>query len=232
MAQAAPEESIVSCELSDVVAVPVYTVVPNKRLRYRFIKRTFDILASLIGLILLSPLFLIVAIAIFIDDPGPVLFFQNRIGKGTESFRMLKFRSMVLDAEKLLEKMPEENRKEFADNFKLKDDPRITRIGKFIRKTSIDELPQLVNVLLGDMSLVGPRPPLLAEREAYGRHLAAIMSVRPGVTGYWQVHGRSDISFQERIELNEYYIAHQSILLDLKILLETVKVVVTKEGAE
>ena len=232
MAQVVSEKSMVSCELADVVAVPIYTVVPNMRLRYRFIKRTFDIVASLTGLILLSPLFLIVAIAIYIDDPGPVLFFQNRIGKGTESFRMLKFRSMVIDAEKLLEAMPEENRKEFSDHFKLKDDPRITRIGRFIRKTSIDELPQLINVLLGDMSLVGPRPPLLAEREAYGRHLAAIMSVRPGVTGYWQVHGRSDISFQERIELNEYYIAHQSILLDLKILMETVKVVVTKEGAE
>lgn len=232
MAQVASEKSMVSCELADVAAVPIYTVGPNMRLRYRFIKRTFDIIVSLIGLIFLSPLFLIVAIAIFIDDPGPVLFIQNRIGKGTESFRMLKFRSMVIDAEKLLEKMPEENRKEFADHFKLKDDPRITRIGRFIRKTSIDELPQLINVLLGDMSLVGPRPPLLAEREAYGSHLAAIMSVRPGVTGYWQVHGRSDIAFQERIELNEYYITHQSIQLDFKILLETVKVVVTKEGAE
>ena len=232
MAQAVPKESMASYELTDAVAVPIYTVAPNRRLGYRFMKRTFDIAASLIGLILLSPLFLIVAAAIYIDDPGPVLFFQNRIGKGAESFRMLKFRSMVVDAEKLLEKMPEENRKEFADHFKLKDDPRITRIGRFIRKTSIDELPQLVNVLLGDMSLVGPRPPLLAEREAYGRHLTAIMSVRPGVTGYWQVHGRSDIEFRERIELNEYYIAHQSIQLDLKILLETVKVVVTKEGAE
>ena len=232
MAQVASEKSMVSCELADVVTTPIYTVVPNMRLGYRFIKRAFDIVASLIGLIFLSPLFLIVAIAIYIDDPGPVLFFQNRIGKGMESFRMFKFRSMVLNAEKLLEAMPEENRKEFADHFKLKDDPRITRIGRFIRKTSIDELPQLINVLLGDMSLVGPRPPLLAEREAYGRHLAAIMSVRPGVTGYWQVHGRSDIAFQERIELNEYYIAHQSILFDLKILLETVKVVVTKEGAE
>ena len=232
MAQAVPKESIVSYELTDVAAVSGYTVVPNRRLGYRFLKRTFDIVVSLIGLIFLSPLFLIVAIAIYIDDPGPVLFIQNRIGKGTESFRMLKFRSMVIDAEELLEAMPEENRKEFADHFKLKDDPRITRIGRFIRKTSIDELPQLINVLLGDMSLVGPRPPLLAEREAYGRHLAAIMSVRPGVTGYWQVHGRSDIAFEERIELNEYYIAHQSIQLDLKILLETVKVVVTKEGAE
>lgn len=232
MAQAVPKELISSCEMTNVVEVPGYTVVPNRRLGYRFIKRTFDIMASLTGLILLSPLFLIVAIVIYIDDPGPVLFFQNRIGKGMESFRMFKFRSMVLNAEKLLEAMPEENRKEFADHFKLKDDPRITRIGRFIRKTSIDELPQLINVLLGDMSLIGPRPPLLAEREAYGRHLAAIMSVRPGVTGYWQVHGRSDISFQERIELNEYYIVHQSILLDLKILLETVKVVVTKEGAE
>ena len=193
MAQAVPKESMVSYELTDAVAVPIYTVAPNRRLGYRFMKRTFDIAASLIGLILLSPLFLIVAAAIYIDDPGPVLFIQNRIGKGTESFRMLKFRSMVIDAE---------------------------------------ELPQLINVLLGDMSLVGPRPPLLAEREAYGRHLAAIMSVRPGVTGYWQVHGRSDIEFRERIELNEYYIAHQSIQLDLKILLETVKVVVTKEGAE
>lgn len=232
MVQAVPEESIVSYEQADVSAIPFYAAVPNRRLGYRFIKRTFDIMASLIGLIVLSPLFLVVAIAIYIDDPGSVLFFQERIGKGMGSFRMFKFRSMVADAEKLLEKMPEENQKEFADHFKLKDDPRITRIGRFIRKTSIDEIPQLVNVLLGDMSLVGPRPPLLAEREAYGRHLAAIMSVRPGVTGYWQVHGRSDIGFKERIELNEYYIAHQSIRLDLKILLETVKVVVTKKGAE
>lgn len=139
--------------------------------------------------------------------------------------------SMVPNAESLLEKLSDEEKKEFAESFKLKHDPRITKVGHFIRKTSIDELPQLWNVLVGQMSLVGPRPPLLVEREAYGEHLAKVMSVRPGITGYWQVHGRSDTDFSERIEMTEYYIDHQGIRMDLRILLDTIKVVLTGKGA-
>lgn len=199
---------------------------------YRFVKRTFDIVTSLAGLLLLSPLFLFVSAAIFFDDPhtSPI-FVQTRTGKNGVEFRFFKFRSMVANAESFLDGLLDCNEVD-GPVFKIKEDSRVTRVGRVVRRTCIDELPQLWNVLKDDMSLVAPCPLLLAEREAYGRHLTAIMSVRPGVTGYWQVHGRSDIAFQERIELNEYYIAHQSILLDLKILLETVKVVVTKEGAE
>ena len=206
-------------------------VKPNRSLVYRFIKRTFDIAASLAGLLVLSPILLITAIAIYIDDPGPVLFFQPRIGKGGGTFKMVKFRSMATDAEARLERLTPEEKEEFYTNFKLKHDPRITRVGHFIRHTSIDELPQFWNVLVGDMSLVGPRPPLLVEREAYGEHLAKVMSVRPGITGYWQVHGRSETEFSERIEMTEYYIDHRGLGMDMKILLDTVGVVFKGEGA-
>ena len=174
-------------------------IKPNRSLWYRFIKRAFDITVSILGIVLLSPLILIVSLIIYIDDPGPVFFLQDRIGKNGVSFKMFKFRSMIINAEKLLDELSEEQKIEFSQNFKLKDDKRITKFGKFIRKTSIDEIPQLLNVLIGDMSIVGPRPPLLIEREAYGIHLNTVMSVRPGLTGYWQVHGRSETDFDERI---------------------------------
>ena len=190
----------------------------------------FDFLASLIGLILASPVLLLAMLAIVVESPGTPLFLQERIGRDGRTFRMVKLRSMRLDAARILAELPEEERREFAENFKLRNDPRITKVGRFIRKTSIDELPQFWNVLKGDMSLVGPRPPLLAEREAYGEHLAKVMSVRPGITGYWQVHGRSDTDYQERIELTEYYIDHCSLMLDLKILLATIPAVLSGGG--
>lgn len=204
---------------------------PNKGIGYRFVKRAFDIAASAIGMIVLSPILLITATAIVLEDGGSPIFLQPRIGKNCKSFRMIKFRSMYRNAEAMLAELSDEEKKEFAENFKLRNDPRITKVGKFIRKTSIDELLQLWNVILGDMSLVGPRPPLLVEEEAYGPHLAKVMSVRPGITGYWQVHGRSDTNFRERIEMNEYYIDHRGIGLDLKILVDTVSVVLGGKGA-
>ncbi len=211
---------------------PLSGAASKPKLIYWWTKRLFDIVASSVALVLLSPVILLTAIAIKIETPqGKVFFHQPRIGwKGTE-FRCHKLSSMVPDAEKLLETLSDEEKKEFAENFKLKHDPRVTKVGHFIRKTSIDELPQLWNVLVGQMSLVGPRPPLLVEREAYGEHLAKVMSVRPGITGYWQVHGRSDTDFNERIEMAEYYIDHQGIGMDLRILLDTVKVVITGKGA-
>ena len=199
---------------------------------YLLFKRTSDIVCSMLGLLLSVPILLAVAVAIKIETPkNKVIFRQPRIGLNGTEFFCYKLTSMVPDAEKLLEELPEEEKEEFAQNFKLRNDPRITKVGRFIRKTSIDELPQLWNVLTGQMSLVGPRPPLLVEREAYGTHLAKVMSVRPGITGYWQVHGRSDTDFDERIRMAEYYIDHQGIGMDIRILFDTVKAVLTGAGA-
>lgn len=204
----------------------------KSRVGYAICKRVFDVVASLSALAVLWPMLLIVSLLIVLDDPkGSPIFVQTRIGKDGREFRFYKFRSMVVDAEKVLEQLSEGEKEEFSKSFKLKEDPRITKVGRFIRRTSIDELPQLWNVLRGDMSIVGPRPPLLVEKEAYGGHLARVMSVRPGITGYWQVHGRSETDFSERIELNEYYIEHCSLWLDLKILFKTVAVVFSGKGA-
>lgn len=206
--------------------------IPNTGLAYSAIKRVFDVTASLAGLLVFIPVLIPAALAIKLENPKSRVFFhQKRIGRAGEEFFCHKLTSMVPDAEVKLEQMSDEEKKEFAENFKLKNDPRITRVGHFLRKTSIDELPQLWNVLKGEMSLVGPRPPLLAERETYGEHLAKVMSVRPGITGYWQVHGRSDTDFAERIEMAEYYIDHRGFWMDTRILFDTVKVVLTSKGA-
>ena len=203
----------------------------NASRTYKFIKRAFDIVASIVGLIVVSPVLLVVIIAIMSEDGASPFFLQPRIGKNCKPFRMIKLRSMRPDAEQVLEQLSDEEKEGFSQNFKLKNDPRITKVGHLIRKTSIDELPQLWNVLRGDMSIVGPRPPLLVEEEAYGEHLKKVMSVRPGITGYWQVHGRSETDFSERIELNEYYIDNRSLWLDLKIMFATVGVVFGGKGA-
>lgn len=174
------------------------------RLIYHFIKRTFDICASGIALILLSPLFLYVALRIKREDGGPVLYSQQRIGKNGKSFKMYKFRSMIVNADKMLEQLAEQNEINGA-MFKIKDDPRITKVGKLIRKYSIDELPQLYNVLIGDMSLVGPRPPLPSEVEQYTDYDKQRLTVMPGCTGLWQVTSRNDADFDEMVELDIIY---------------------------
>lgn len=200
------------------------------------IKRVFDFIFSLSALIFLSPVFIIFSILIKIISPeGPIFFGHKRIGKDGKFFRVYKFRTMVPDAEAKLKKMLNENpeiRKEYEKDFKLKDDPRIIpKIGEFMRKSSIDELPQFVNALIGDMSIVGPRPIVEKEVEKYGKYAIKLYSVKPGVTGLWQVSGRNDIEYDERVTLDMEYIDKQSLLLDIKIIIDTIKVMIFRKGA-
>ncbi|QJC51126.1 sugar transferase [Paenibacillus albicereus] len=195
------------------------------------LKRGFDIILAGVGLMLLLPLFITIAICIKIEDPkGSVFFYQTRVGKNEKLFRMYKFRSMVSNAEEMLQKLLAQNEVSGA-MFKMKNDPRITRIGRFIRKTSIDELPQLVNVLKGDMSLVGPRPPLLREVETYTPYEKRRLTVTPGCTGLWQVSGRNSLSFSQMVELDLTYIKNRGLVMDTKILLLTIKEIFASKNA-
>ncbi|HWO76922.1 MAG TPA: sugar transferase [Bacillus sp. (in: firmicutes)] len=207
------------------------TVVVKDTAIYLFFKRAMDIFGAVIGLILLGFIFIVVAIAIKLEDPkGPVFFSQKRVGKDGKEFHMYKFRSMVTDAEKRLEELLKHNETTGA-MFKMKNDPRVTRIGRFIRKTSIDELPQLWNVLKGDMSLVGPRPPLPREVAEYTDYDKQRLLVIPGCTGLWQVSGRSNIGFKEMVELDLTYVTERNILLDLKIIFKTFKLLLGSKNA-
>ena len=202
----------------------------NQRYIYRFFKRMLDIVASVIGLIVLSPVFLIVSLAIKAEDRGPIFYSQVRLGKGQRPFKMYKFRSMIVDADKKLEKLLKQNEVEGA-MFKMKEDPRITRVGRFIRKHSLDELPQLWNVLVGDMSLVGPRPPLEREVVDYSEYDKQRLIVKPGCTGFWQVTARNDVDFEGMVRLDLEYIKRSSILFDIGILFRTVTIVFKPNGA-
>lgn len=203
----------------------------NHQYGYRTIKRIFDFVAALLAVIILSPTFLIIAIAIKINDPhGPVFYTQERVGKDGRRFRMFKFRSMVTNADELLEKLKEQNEIKGA-MFKMKNDPRITSVGRFIRKYSLDELPQLLNVVGGSMSIVGPRPPLPYEVDQYTDYDKQRLMVKPGATGMWQVGGRNALNFDQMVELDLTYINERSIWLDLKIMFETVKVMIKPNAA-
>ncbi|OYU75515.1 MAG: hypothetical protein CFE32_14030 [Alphaproteobacteria bacterium PA3] len=197
-------------------------------------KTAFDRTAALAGVILLLPLFVMIAVLIWVRDPGPVLFGHVRIGKGGRSFRCLKFRSMVRDGDRVLAahlaRNPEAAR-EWDATRKLKSDPRVTTLGAVLRKTSLDELPQLINVLKGDMSLVGPRPIVADEARHYGAAIGDYMAVRPGLTGLWQIGGRSDTSYAERVLLDQTYVQRRSLGLDLWVLLRTVVVVLRGRGS-
>jgi lipopolysaccharide/colanic/teichoic acid biosynthesis glycosyltransferase len=198
---------------------------------YSFLKRTIDIAGALFGLIVLSPLFVVVAIAIKWEDPkGPVFFYQTRVGKNEKPFRIYKFRSMCADAEDKLKDLLHKNFISGAQ-FKIKDDPRITKVGHFIRRTSIDELPQFFNVLLGNMSLVGPRPSSSMEVQEYTNYDKKRLSVIPGCTGLWQVSGRNNLSFKEMVELDLTYIEKRCIWFDIKIMLKTVVTIISPKGA-
>lgn len=203
----------------------------NANLSYLRMKRSIDIIGSLIGLIILSPVFLLIAILIKIEDPkGPIFFKQVRVGKDETEFQMYKFRSMVSDAEERLKDLLALNEVSGA-MFKMKEDPRITRIGKFIRRTSIDELPQLWNVLKGDMSLVGPRPPLLREVVEYSSYDRQRLLVIPGCTGLWQVSGRSNLNFDQMVMLDLKYIEDRTFWFDLKIIFKTVLMIIGSKDA-
>lgn len=206
-------------------------IIKNTSSNYLFSKRIIDVVGSVFGLLLLSIVFIAVAILIKIEDPkGPIFFTQKRIGLNGKEFKMYKFRSMVSDAEEKLKELLKYNEVTGA-MFKMKDDPRITKIGKFIRKTSIDELPQLFNVLKGEMSLVGPRPPLPREVELYTNYDKQRLLVTPGCTGLWQVSGRNSLGFDEMVELDLQYIEKRTFLFDLKIIIKTVLVLFGSKDA-
>ncbi|WP_068675289.1 sugar transferase [Oceanobacillus sp. Castelsardo] len=209
---------------SAVKEINYQKVVVNDNELYLISKRTTDIFLSIIGIICLSPLFFIVSLLIKIEDnKGPVFFKQIRIGKDGRKFYMYKFRSMVSNAEDLKAVLMEQN-EATGPVFKIKNDPRVTRIGRFIRKTSIDELPQLINVIKGEMSLVGPRPPLPDEVNQYNNYEKQRLIVTPGLTCYWQVSGRSNIGFDEWVELDLKYIRERNLMIDFKLILKTVLV--------
>lgn len=212
------------------------SIVALKNRTYNFIKRVFDILFSLIGLIALIPCIIIIKIAnMLTKDFNSVFYTQDRIGKNGKIFKLYKFRSMIPNADKVLEEMLKEDNeitREYKLNKKLKNDPRISKVGKVIRKLSIDELPQVINILKGDMSLIGNRPYLPREKKDMGKYYKEIIKTRPGLTGYWQVNGRSATTFKDRLKLESYYSKHCGLKMDIKIFFKTFKVVLFKDGAE
>ncbi len=207
-----------------------------KKATYLLVKRIIDIIISLIGIVFLIPTAIIVKIAYMCTgDFDKVIFVQDRIGLNGKLFRFYKFRSMVPNADKVLFKALAKDEKlaeEYTKNRKLKNDPRITKVGKILRKTSIDEIPQFINIFLGDMSLIGNRPYLPREKRAMDKDLNEIVKTKPGLTGYWQVSGRSDLSFKKRLELEKYYSSHAGFLLDIKIFFKTFIVVIIGKGAD
>lgn len=201
---------------------------------YRVIKRIFDVLISSISLVLLSPLFLIIALLIKFDSKGKVFYKHKRIGKNGEYIYLYKFRSMYSDSNERLKEMLKNPaiKKEWEENFKLSNDPRITKVGAFLRKASLDELPQLLNILNGDMSIVGPRPIVDDEILKYENNKDKLLSVTPGLTGWWACNGRSCTSYDDRMKLELYYVDNKSIKLDIKIIIKTFISVIKRRGAK
>lgn len=221
------QEAILS---RDIVIVPKIAKKASK-INYMSVKRVFDLVISTIGLIILSPIFLILAIIVKLDSKGSVFFAHTRYGKNGKKFKMYKFRTMYENAQDMINDFTPEQMKEWKENFKLQDDPRITKVGKFLRKTSLDELPQIVNIIKGDLSIIGPRPVIEEELEKYGENKEKFLSVTPGLTGYWQANGRSSTTYEQRMEMELYYIDHISPKLDFKIFFKTIESVIKKEGA-
>lgn len=207
-----------------------------KKYIYLIIKRLFDIFIGLIGCILLIPISIIIKIIyLFNKDYHSIFYKQIRIGKNGKKFKLYKYRSMVKDADEILERTLSDSKKlrlEWLQNQKLEDDPRITKIGKILRKTSIDEIPQFINLLKGDMSLIGPRPLIKGELKNHNGDPEIYESVRPGITGWWGCNGRSDTNYKERLELEYFYVNNMSLKLDLKIIFKTIKTILIREGAK
>lgn len=202
-----------------------------KKKFYRHTKRMIDVVLSIIGFILLLPVFGIIALCVKFDSRGKVFFKHKRIGKNGKEFYIYKFRTMVENAEDMIKDFSPEQMKEFKDNYKLKNDPRITKVGSFLRKSSLDELPQLLNIIKGELSIIGPRPVIEEELEKYGDYKKKFLSVTPGLTGYWASHGRSCTTYEERMRLELYYVDNLSLKLDIKIFLKTIIKVLKGEGA-
>lgn len=206
----------------------------HKKPFYECIKRIFDLVVSLVAVIVLSPILLLIALAIRLEDRGPILYRAQRVGRGGKPITVYKFRSMRMNADRLEDMLTPEELEEYKKNFKLEHDPRITKVGAFLRKTSLDELPQLFNILSGTLSLVGPRPVLQEETELYGDKRNVLLSCKPGLTGLWQVSGRSNVTYENgrRQALELQYVSQRSLWLDIKILFWTVGAVVRMDGAK
>ena len=198
---------------------------------YKIFKRIFDIIASVIGIVVLSPIFLILIVLVKLDSKGPAFFAHNRLGKNGDIIKIYKFRTMVTNSKEVFDNFTAEQKEEFRINFKLEDDPRITRIGRILRKTSLDELPQFLNIIIGNMSVVGPRPIIEEEISKYGVNSKKLFSVKPGLTGYWQANGRSETTYEERVEMDMFYIDNMSMKLDIKIIFKTILAVLEGKGA-
>ena len=203
----------------------------NKK-AYLFVKRLFDVIFSIIALVLLAVPMALIILLIKLESPGPAIFVHNRFGKNGRPLPLLKFRSMHLNAEQMIEIFTPEQKEEWEQNFKLEDDPRITRIGSFLRRTSLDELPQFINILKGELSLVGPRPIVEEELDRYGSEKEKFLSVTPGLTGYWQAYARSSCTYEQRMEMELYYVDHANFWWDIKIMLATVGAVLSRRGAK
>ena len=199
---------------------------------YEFIKRCFDVISSIIAIVFFLPLYIAISILIKLDSEGSIFFVHERLGINGKRIKVYKFRTMLSNAQKILNDMPDEMKMEFEENFKFENDPRITKVGKFLRESSLDELPQLINIIKGDMSIVGPRPIVVREIKKYGEYGNKLLTIKPGLTGNWQVNGRSDTTYKERIKFDMDYIDIRSFWRDIVIILKTVGVVIKKVGAK
>lgn len=219
-------------KVSPIMAVPSGVDITLRPINpsYALTKRLLDVFGASVALIVLSPLFVTLAVAVAATSRGPIIYMCRRVGKGGRTFRFVKFRTMYVDAERRLDDVLCHNEKD-GPIFKMKADPRITPVGRFLRRTSLDELPQLLNVVRGSMSLVGPRPALPREVEKYDDYAARRLAVKPGMTCYWQIMGRSNLTFEEWMRLDHKYIDEMSFMTDLKIILKTPKAVLSAEGA-
>ncbi len=224
-----PDTQIVTEEIVDLT-------VPKEKKAYKrgyyIVKRMLDIILSLVGIIIGLVPMAIISLLIIIESPGPAIYIHHRIGKNGKPLPLLKFRSMYTDAEKMIADFTPEQKAEWEQNFKLEHDPRITQVGRFLRRTSLDELPQLVNILKGDLSVVGPRPVVTEELEKYGENRAKFLSVTPGLTGYWQAYARSTCSYEQRIEMELFYVEKANLWWDIKIMFATVGAVLRGHGAK
>lgn len=200
--------------------------------RYQIAKRILDVMLACIGLIVLIVPIGIIALLIKLDSPGPVFYVHQRVGKNGKKLPLLKFRSMYLNADEMINRFTSEQKAEWEKNFKLEDDPRITRIGQFLRRSSLDELPQIVNILKGDLSIVGPRPVVVEELEKYNNNKDKFLSVTPGLTGYWQAYARSSCTYEQRMEMELHYIENANFWWDIKIMFATVGAVLKGRGAK
>ena len=208
-----------------------YRELLGKNIPYRIVKRTADVTLSAIAMVLLLPILAIIAIAIKLDSKGPVFFKHTRIGKDGKIIKIYKFRSMVDNAEDLIKKFTPEQMKEYKENYKLSDDPRITKVGKILRKTSLDELPQLINIFKGDLSIIGPRPVVADELKKYGPNIDKFLSVTPGLTGFWAANGRSCTTYEQRMQMELFYVDNLSFKMDAKVFFKTIESVVSGRGA-